>query len=688
MTDIIFKVVKRHFTNIDVFNGLKIDNCKMSFLESMNEIFTGNCKNINFVKLNNIIRTLIISDNEEFVKVLVSIFDIYSKKFYDNIKTIDVKDFNKQFITKYKDFMARVSLVRKLLYNFYDCLMFENGKYVYGTCFNFVFYKNVINNPINGKYLYQLFSENMNVSDTEIIIDIINIYHYFIDSKDYCAGIDKLNPYLIIDSNVIQKLILFTFNSKINKNKKVLSVCKYFISSIDKNMFYDIYLKELRFRLLNKNVNIGFEEEILKCFISDDEQTILMKQLIYEIKINKKLFPSTETRVNIISPIWNKELSNVTLTIPHILQPIVNEIDKTSRNCEFFNNKENTYDFNESTITFEMKFSKDTYTFKSNLTQFITLSIINEYDNISVPELVSKLGTISLNQLSTILNSFIFCNNLINHNASKTNDPNMCFSINKEFTSSEKIINLINSLEQVKELKPEDVPDDNEETEEIKEFEEIEEIEDDRMEKVNVEIENVDHTESRKEPIVVHENIEVKKEQIIEHQNVSEKINDIELQKEQIIEHQNVFEKVNKKINDIELQKEPLVEQQIVSENENIEVKKEQIIEHQIVSEKANEKINDIELQKEPLVEQQIVHENENIEVKKEQIIEQQIIQENSELQKEPIEELKVEPTKEEPIKTEHVEVEPVEEPKRKIIITEKIKYTPKNMKPRKRKNM
>ncbi len=107
------------------------------------------------------------------------------------------------------------------------------------------------------------------------------------------------------------------------------------------------------------------------------------------------------------------------------------------------------YDYDNSTVNFDMTFNSGKYNFTATMLQSIVLMTINNSGAINAQDIEKNTG-VPLKTLSLIINSLIKSGLVKRDSTAQNNDPKMTFQINTQWTSDDTDFSLITVLNDIK----------------------------------------------------------------------------------------------------------------------------------------------------------------------------------------------------------------------------------------------
>lgn len=421
---------------------------------------------------------------------------------------------NKQFIIAYDEYNKNLGILKRALRYVSEYLMTFDNKYLTTIYANYLFYTNVINKQYTykkqQKWLYEIFVDATAVDSIQEFFLLFKMHTFFymfsLSAKDkrdlyFNQNLDSLmttsdkfaTPEFLetimidIDSSIRSLGKFDTKNEDAVKtaSKKVIDNIKMCMRIGDKTYFMVSYLKFLQNRLINHCVPPEIENEFMKTIRYNDspELFVKMKYCIQDMALSHSLTHEISTipisakskkyenfdvrRINLQSCKYNviRQYSwkdgkcgkftnhgrlNEPLAISCYFDILNNYVTNVGNELlDGFSNCVLVPDYDNSTGVIEMTFADKTYKFNATLMQIIVLKMINDAGNITAQNLATTLG-ISLKPLTSVFNSLIKTGLIVRDKKTQSNDTNMRFELNTEWSCADDKICLVTELERLK----------------------------------------------------------------------------------------------------------------------------------------------------------------------------------------------------------------------------------------------
>jgi hypothetical protein len=504
--------------NQNIFTGLNIKNDAAKYLyDLLLVILTGSNNNkINQLLVNHTCSFLLSQGLHNLLNVIIHVISESTDMFYQNIqKLCDDNSFtNDEFIKLYNNHTKNTMIFKQALKMSFDYFKTDNNKNILHIYLTYIFYKNVVNKKYRlrgqDKYLYEIFLQENNKSNTEEFFKLFKFYNYYYGfsyqiKKNrellFNTVLDKIflesdrsnSPVFLetiinnIDSDIRKLNQLSLDNSSIEEASiKIIDSISMCMRLTDKTFFMANYFKHLQTRLLVGMTNPEIEKSFIKVFNYKDDPDLYTKicfcindvnmsefvtntiKGIGSIEAKSEKYKKIDTKTldlnickySILRPYaWDdgkyksndmygriNEPINISFYID-VLYSVLN--DPNSSYSNDFANRNISVDYINSSGVIDIIMSENkTFTFTANLLQIIVLIEIANNGEIKARNL-SKNLVIPLKNLGPILNSLSSIK-LIIIKAIQNNDPNMTIEINKSWDFPENKVNLIDDSEKIK----------------------------------------------------------------------------------------------------------------------------------------------------------------------------------------------------------------------------------------------
>jgi len=476
--------------NKKIFNGLQTTKIIDEFNSLCVSVLEGH-RSVNVGKLRYCLMNLLIHDPNQVNTLLVNIYQTVTQNMYNEINNSIINNTMtvKLFVDKYNLVHNTTKSLRKLLNDFDKNVLINKDKkysHVELIC-SYAIYRNLIAQQFNGKYLYEILCDINMPKSTQDIIHLYKIYKYY-EKMSYLVD-DNTNMF---DKSINQKFNIITLNNTelitnlfseidnfiielskelgYNDSDNIKTKCLKIQDTVtmlekimDKPKFIMNYYINLSKRLLSGKTNCYIEKNVLR-FIPYKLDPELYQKMRFQIndiidsnridkmakhviikdtgKYNLSTFKKENCTFKVIREYaWN--ITNNEEYKPSVeLIPYLDFFEKCYNKC--YPEREISYDHSCSTGIISLSLNNKEYLLHMTFPQIYVLMELNRNKLMSANQLSITTG-IPLQTLAHILNSFMSIKLILRSNG-LSNDPNITFTINTEWSSPNDKISLINKV--------------------------------------------------------------------------------------------------------------------------------------------------------------------------------------------------------------------------------------------------